>query len=111
MAKEELASIGSLYNSLTDESRIVGRIVANNDFRIDGEIEGENGYLKGSISCVSAEIIGRVEGNITATETLSLRSTANITSRVIAKRLLIEPKAVFDGTCSFKSSETVSVKD
>ncbi len=122
MAKEELASFGSLYNSLTDESRIVGRIVANNDFRIDGEIEGdiscngkivvgENGYLKGSISCVSAEIIGRVEGNITATETLSLRSTANIKSRVIAKRLLIEPKAVFDGSCSFKSSETVSVKD
>ena len=122
MAKEIISNSNSLYNSLTDESRIVGKIVTNNDFRIDGEIEGdiscngkivvgENGYLKGSISCISAEIVGRVEGNITATESLSLRSTANIQSKVIAKRLFIEPKAVFDGSCSMKSAGTASVKE
>lgn len=122
MAKEVIANIGALYNSLTNESRIIGKIVANNDFRIDGEIEGdiscngkivvgENGYLRGSISCVSAEVVGRVEGNITVTETLSLRRTANIRSNIIAKRLFIEPNAVFDGTCSMKSAGTVSVKE
>ena len=116
MAKVQTSNVAALYNSLTDHSRITGKIVAENDFRIDGEIEGTiscngkvvvgvEGYLKGSITCISAEIVGKVEGDITAKELVSLRSTADIRSNVKASRLSIEPNAVFNGTLSLKSVE------
>jgi len=119
MAKEVVANTGAMYNALTNGSKIVGEIFADSDFRIDGDVEGtitcngkvvigQKGYLKGSISCVNAEIIGTVEGDIVVTETLSLRGTAVIKGDVKTRILMVEPNAVFDGTCSMKDS-TVTV--
>jgi len=115
MAKEVVNNIGAMYNALTNGSKIVGQIMADSDFRIDGEVEGnitcsgkvvigQKGFLKGSISCVNAEVIGTVEGDITVSETLSLRATAVITGEVKTKILLVEPNAVFDGTCSMRDT-------
>jgi len=117
MAKEVATNTGAMYNALTNGSKIVGKIFADTDFRIDGEVEGtitcngkvvigQKGFLKGSISCVNAEIIGTVTGDITVTETLSLRSTAVINGEVKTKILIVEPNAVFDGTCSMKETLT-----
>jgi Integral membrane protein CcmA involved in cell shape determination len=115
MAKEVVTNAGAMYNALTNGSKIVGKIFADSDFRIDGEVEGtitcngkvvigQKGYLKGSISCVNAEIIGCVDGDISVTETLSLRSTAVIKGDVKTKVLMVEPNAVFNGTCSMKDA-------
>jgi cytoskeletal protein CcmA (bactofilin family) len=115
MAKEVVANTGAMYNALTNGSKIVGEIFADSDFRIDGDVEGtitcngkvvigQKGYLKGSISCVNAEIIGTVEGDIVVTETLSLRGTAVIKGDVKTRILMVEPNAVFDGSCSMKDS-------
>ena len=119
MAKEVVTNTGAMYNALTNGSKIVGKIFADSDFRIDGEVEGtitcngkvvigQKGFLKGSISCVNAEIIGTVEGDIVVSETLSLRGTAIIRGDVKTKILMVEPNAVFDGTCSMKE-ETVNM--
>jgi cytoskeletal protein CcmA (bactofilin family) len=113
MPKEVLTSTGSLYNALTHGSKIVGDIVAERDFRIDGEVHGDvlcngkvvvgqTGVLTGKITCINAEIGGQVTGNITVTESLTLRSTANIEGDVKTKTLVVEPSAVFNGTCSMK---------
>ncbi len=123
MAKEVVANTGAMYNALTNGSKIVGKIFADTDFRIDGEVEGtitcngkvvigQKGYLKGSISCLNAEIIGKVDGDIVVTETLSLRSTAEIKGDVKTKVLMVEPNAIFNGTCSMKetTTNTVTVK-
>jgi len=123
MAKEIVTSPGAMYNALTNGSKIVGKIFADSDFRIDGEVEGtitcngkvvvgQKGYLKGTISCVNAEIVGTVEGDIVVTETLSLRSTAVIKGEVRTKILMVEPNAVFNGTCSMKDdSVSISVAE
>lgn len=116
MAKEIVANNGAMYNALTHGSKIVGKIIADTDFRIDGEVEGEiacngkvivgaNGLLNGSISCVNAEIIGTVNGNIIVSDTLTLRNTANIKGDVKTKILVVEPNAIFDGTCSMRSNQ------
>jgi cytoskeletal protein CcmA (bactofilin family) len=121
MAKEVVASPGAMYNALTNGSKIVGKIFADSDFRIDGEVEGtitcngkvvigQKGFLKGSISCVNAEIIGTVEGDIVVTETLSLRGTAVIKGDVKTKVLMVEPNAIFNGTCSMKDDVSVSAE-
>lgn len=115
MAKEVVNNIGAMYNALTNGSKIVGKIFADSDFRIDGEVEGtitcsgkvvigQKGVLKGSISCTNAEIIGTVEGDIIVAETLSLRGTAVIIGDVKTKVLMVEPNAVFNGSCSMKDA-------
>lgn len=119
MAKEIVNNTGAMYNALTYGSKIVGKIFADSDFRIDGEVEGtitcsgkvvigQKGILKGSISCVNAEIIGTVEGDIVVSETLSLRGTAVITGEVKTKVLMVEPNAVFNGTCSMRDTPNAS---
>lgn len=115
MAKETTNISGSAYNALTNGSRIVGNIFADKDFRIDGEVQGDiqcrgkvivgqTGLLKGTITCVNAEIIGVVQGDILVQESLTLRSTANVNGRVKTKILVVEPNAVFNGTCSMKET-------
>lgn len=116
MAKDLSTNSGATYNSLTQGSKIEGNIIADNDFRIDGEVQGDiickgkvvigqHGILKGTISCVNAEIIGKVTGNINVSESLTLRSTANIQGEVKTKILVVEPNAVFNGSCSMKETE------
>lgn len=125
MGKETAAPIGAMYNSLTFGSKIVGKIEADSDFRIDGTVEGEisckgkvivgqKGYLKGSIACVNAEIVGTVDGNVNVSETLTLKSTANVIGEVKTKILVVEPKATFNGSCSMTNTSaenTISNKE
>lgn len=119
MAKEVVSNPGVMYNALTNGSKIVGKIIADSDFRIDGEVEGDiicsgkviigpNGYLKGTISCQNAEIVGRVIGDVAVADTLMLRSSSNIQGDVKTKVLSVEPNAIFNGTCSMK--DTIDVK-
>lgn len=118
MAKETNNNNGSTYNALTNGSKIIGNIIADKDFRIDGEVEGDiqckgkvvigqTGHLKGTISCVNAEIIGTVTGEILVGETLTLRSSATVTGEVKTRILVVEPNAVFNGTCSMKDKVAV----
>jgi len=122
MAKEIVTNTGAMYNALTNGSKIVGKILADSDFRIDGEVEGDiickgkvvighKGLLKGSISCVSAEVVGTVDGDIVVSETLSLRSTAFITGDVKTKILMVEPNAIFNGTCSMRNTDSRPVAE
>jgi cytoskeletal protein CcmA (bactofilin family) len=115
MAKEIVQNVGAMYNALTNGSKIVGKIIADSDFRIDGEVEGEivcngkvvigpNGVLKGTISCTNAEIVGRVIGDIVVSESLTLKSSANIEGDVKTKILVVEPNAIFNGTCSMRDN-------
>ena len=102
---------GLMFNALTAGSKIVGNITADSDFRIDGLIEGdlnctgkvvigESGRVKGTITCANAEILGLMEGKITCTQQLSLRASGKINGDVITKTLIVEPGALFNGTCS-----------
>ena len=115
MAKETANNSGSIYNALTYGSVITGNIMSDNDFRIDGEVQGDmqckgkviigqTGLLTGKIMCSNAEIIGTVVGDIRATDTIVLRATANLTGEIQTKILVVEPNAVFNGTCSMKST-------
>lgn len=104
---------GTLYNALTAGSKIIGTIIADSDIRIDGTVEGdlqctgkavigEQGYLKGSVECQNAEIMGKLEGKIAVAHTLALRATGNIKGDVSTSTLIVEPNAVFNGTCSMQ---------
>ena len=60
-------SNGMIHNSIAANTRIVGTITAENDFRVDGVIEGE-------IICQGKVVIGQtanVKGKLTCSLTLT----------------------------------------
>jgi cytoskeletal protein CcmA (bactofilin family) len=102
---DELTCNGLAYGSL-----LKGDIDSESDFRIDGSVNGkikcrgkviigEKGRVVGNIICSEADIFGELQGNLTVSDTLSLKSTANVKGDVKTKVLIIEPSAVFCGTC------------
>lgn len=112
---------GLMFNALTAGSKIVGNITADSDFRIDGLIEGElsctgkvvigeAGRVKGTVSCQNAEIMGLLDGKITCHQQLSLRSSGKIQGDVVTKTLIVEPGAIFNGTCSMGAAKAEEIK-
>lgn len=111
MATPQTQTTGAMFNALTAGSKIIGTVIADSDIRVDGTIEGdvkctgkvvigENGRLKGTIVCQNAEIQGRLEGKLEVKQTLALRASANIQAEVNTQVLIVEPNAVFNGTCT-----------
>lgn len=107
---------GTLYNALTTGSKIIGTVIADSDIRIDGTIEGdlqcsgkvvigEKGFINGTITCQNAEILGKLKGKVEAKQTLALRATSHIDGEIKTRTLIVEPNAVFNGTCSMKKEE------
>ena len=110
---------GLMFNALTAGSKIVGNITADSDFRIDGMIEGdlnctgkvvigEAGRIKGTVICQHAEILGLMEGKINCSQQLSLRASGKIQGDVHTKTLVVEPGALFNGTCSMGAEKAAA---
>ena len=101
-------------NRIVQGTKIVGTVVSDGGFRIDGEIEGDvktegkvvvgsTGKIKGTLSCANADIEGSFNGKLVVKETLSLRSTATIEGEVFINKLAVEPGATFNATCTMGS--------
>lgn len=123
MAQTQQPVSGTLYNALTAGSKIIGTIIADSDIRIDGHVEGdlecsgkvvigETGMIKGNIACQNAEIMGHVDGKIVVKQTLAMRATSNLKGEVTTQTLIVEPNAIFNGTCSMgdKKAAAAAVK-
>jgi cytoskeletal protein CcmA (bactofilin family) len=57
------------------------------------------------VVCKAAEIEGSLTGKIDVQEMLSLKATAKYEGEIKTVKLLIEPGAVFSGTCSMKQGK------
>jgi cytoskeletal protein CcmA (bactofilin family) len=90
---------------------IMGEVKCNGDIRVDGTVTGtvnskgkvvigSTGMVEGEVICQNADISGSVKGNITISELLSLKATANLNGDITTNKLSIEPGANFSGSCS-----------
>ena len=90
---------------------INGEIISNGDVRVDGTVVGSvsskgkvvigsTGNVEGEIVCQNADVSGKISGNISVAEILSLKATANLVGDIMASKLSIEPGANFMGSCS-----------
>ena len=116
MAKEVVTQ-GTEHNTLAFGTKVVGEIQAENNFRIDGTVEGTivckgkviigtKGVMEGTLTCVSAEVLGYFKGKIYVSDTLSLKSTAKVEGEIRTKTLSIEPNAIFIGTCDMAGDKS-----
>ena len=101
----------SSVNLIGNGTKIVGDITSAGDVRIDGYLTGNiiiagkfvlgpNGLVEGNITSVNADLSGEIKGTVTVSDTLSLKSTARINGDILTAKLVIEPGALFTGTCN-----------
>jgi cytoskeletal protein CcmA (bactofilin family) len=97
------------YNVLGIKSRLVGDLVLTGDSIITTFVEGsiqveESGkltlergsFIKGKINAIDLEIFGQVEGDITCSGLVSIRSSARVSGTIKCERLVIYPGAIVE---------------
>ena len=109
-------------NRISQCTKIVGDIISQGGFRIDGEVEGntntpnkvvigKTGVVKGSLICKDADIEGFIEGTIQVSSLLSIKSSARIEGEVTVEKLAVEPGATFNASCDMKGNLKSIAKD
>ena len=103
-------------NTFAQDTKIIGNIESDGDIRLDGTLEGflnckgrvvigPDAKIKGKIYARNVEVLGYVEGEITAVDLLSLKATANIKGDLIMGKFSVEPGARFTGNCKMNGNE------
>jgi len=84
---------------LQGDTIITSQIVGNVIMKDSGKLVLERGSkILGSIKAVDIEIFGVVEGDIEATGTVSVRSSAEITGTIKYGKLVIYPGSIIEGS-------------
>ena len=102
-------------NIIGKNTSIVGDIISEGDFRIDGKVEGtikttgrvvigSSGSVSGKVECNFADIEGKFSGELSVSSLLTLKSSANISGDVIIGKLSVEPGEEFNATCAMKGA-------
>ena len=106
-AAEELSSSS---NTIGKGTFLEGNIETYGNIRIEGRIRGDvkskskvalgnSSHIEGNITAQNADIEGEVKGKLDVAETLVLKATAVVYGDINTGKLVVEPGAVFNGTC------------
>ena len=97
---------------------IKGEITGSESLFIDGKVEGSvmlsgnrvtvgrNGHVAASITAREVVVLGKVRGNVTATDRVDIRAEGSLTGDVAAARISIEDGAFFKGGIDIRKAET-----
>jgi cytoskeletal protein CcmA (bactofilin family) len=87
-----------------------GNIETLGNVRIDGRIKGNikskakialgaSSHVDGNIASQNADVEGEVRGKVEISEMLVLKATASVHGDISTGKLVVEPGAVFNGSC------------
>jgi cytoskeletal protein CcmA (bactofilin family) len=103
----EMANIGKSIS-------IKGDVVGDEDTILEGRVEGRvslrnhhltigpNGDVQGEISAKQVTVVGKVSGNVVASERIEVRETGRILGDLIAPRLTVAEGAIINGAITMK---------
>ncbi len=99
---QEQATIGK---SLVIKGEVTGSESLYIDGRVEGSINlsgnrvtvGRNGVVSANISAREIVVLGKVRGNLNATDRVDIRNEGSLTGDVVAQRISIEDGAFFKG--------------
>jgi cytoskeletal protein CcmA (bactofilin family) len=91
-------------------TEIEGKFMCSENVRLDGAIKGEvritkrivmgaDGRVTGNIWAAEAVIKGRITGDIHVSESLHLTDTAVIEGNIVAKTMVVDEGARYNGSC------------
>jgi len=119
MAKINEVDDGTTINLISPGTEITGDIKSTGDIRIDGTLTGNlitkgkvvigpTGRVKGEVECKNSEVSGTVDGKISVSQLLNLKSSSKILGTIITSKLSIEPGAIFTGNCTMKDGDNAA---
>lgn len=82
------------YGNIRIEGKVIGNIKSKSKVAL-----GPSSLVQGNIISQNADIEGEVKGRIDVAELLVLKATAVINGDISTGKLVVEPGAVFNGTC------------
>lgn len=102
-------------NILAKNTKIVGDLSSEGDFRIDGNLEGTlttngrviigvDGSITGKVFCDNADIEGKFSGELKINKMLTIKASASINGDVTLGKLSVEPGATFNASCTMKGA-------
>ena len=95
---------------------IKGELNGSEDLTIDGQVEGKielkdhvltigpNGDVQGEVSAKQVTVVGKIAGNVVASERIEVRETGRIQGDLIAPRLTVAEGAVINGAITMKDA-------
>ena len=110
-------------SSLGPTVRVKGEISGNEDLQVDGKVEGpisvgehrltlgQDGQVTAGLTAREIIIYGKVEGNLTASESIEIKKDASVIGDLTTQRIVIEDGAYFKGSIEIaKSSKQADSK-
>jgi cytoskeletal protein CcmA (bactofilin family) len=82
------------YGNIRIEGRVIGSIKSKSKVAL-----GHSSYVEGNIIAQNADIEGEVKGKVEISELLILKATAKVHGDILTGKLVVEPGAVFNGSC------------
>jgi len=101
---------------------IKGEITGSESLYIDGKIEGtinlpgnrltigKNGQVNAAVNAREIVVLGKVKGNVSATDRVDIRAEGSLTGDVSAARISIEDGAFFKGGIDIKKGDAKSAE-
>ncbi len=101
---------------------IKGEVTGSESLYIDGRVEGSinlsgnrvtigrNGVVAANISAREIVVLGKVRGNLTASDRVDIRSDGSLTGDVVAARISIEDGAFFKGGIDIRKAGSTGSK-
>ena len=118
-AAAPVSPTGGQRNILSNDVHIKGSVRFTDDLLVDGRIEGEissdgaltvaeNAHIKAEVSTKSIVIYGKVHGNVTCTERVEIKGSAEMVGDVKAGTISIEPGAIFVGKSEVGNGQQIT---
>ena len=82
------------YGNIRIEGKVTGNVKSKSKVAL-----GHSSFVQGDVMAQNADLEGEVKGRIEVTELLVLKATAIIHGDIVTGKLIVEPGAVFNGTC------------
>lgn len=108
--KRVAEEISNSSNTIGKGTFLEGNVETFGNIRIEGKVTGNvkskskvalgpSSFVQGNVIAQNADLEGEVKGRIEVAEMLVLKATAIIHGDIVTGKLVVEPGAVFNGTC------------
>jgi cytoskeletal protein CcmA (bactofilin family) len=108
--KRVAEEITNSSNTIGKGTFLEGNIETYGNIRVEGKVHGNikskskvalgnAAHVQGNITAQNADIEGEVKGKLEISELLVLKSTAVVNGDIVTGKMVVEPGAVFNGTC------------
>jgi len=82
------------FGNIRIEGKIIGHVKSKSKVAL-----GSSSHIDGNVIAQNADIEGEVKGRIEISDLLVLKATATVHGDIITGKLVVEPGAVFNGSC------------